>query len=133
MKQLSQEQALKKEKLLNEVTDAESALNGEIDEFNSEVESLYNNMIEPKVKELNQKIAALKEFCDEIASEASDHYDEQDEEWQESDEGSKYNEWKESFEAASDISDVEVEKPDEVPNVEVDLLGVADISDEYDG
>lgn len=133
MKQLTNEQALKKEKLLNEVTDAESALNSEIDDFNSEVERLFTAAVEPKRKALNQKIAELKEFCDQVAGEASDHFNEQDEDWQDGDEGSKYNQWKEGFEAATDIADIEIEKPDEIENVEVDLLGVDSLSDEFDG
>jgi vacuolar-type H+-ATPase subunit I/STV1 len=133
MKQLSPEQVARKEKLLEEIADVESELNGEIDEFNKEVEQLFKDTVERKEKELNEKLKALKDFCDEVANEASDHYDEQDEDWQASDEGSKYDEWKKAFEAAADIADVEVEKPEEIQNVEVDLLGVDNISDEFDG
>jgi hypothetical protein len=119
MNKLNKVQLAELVKFRDELEELKGALELEVEEYNSTMNSAWAK-VEKRIIDLNEKIVEADQWRADLASEMQDFYDEKSEKWQEGERGCAYQEWISEWE--SDLSEVEMEAPEDVDMPDVDAI-----------
>lgn len=114
MNKLNKEQQENKNRLNQKIHDELDNVEEAINTLNERVKALYAELIVPAVDKLNLTLEEVRNFADEVKSEAQDYFDERSEKWQEGDKGQQYQEWINSMETVAELEDIETVEPDDL-------------------
>lgn len=114
---LTREHKSKHESLVTELAEAKEYLERIIGDFNSTMQHEWEK-VKRAQEEMNTVIQSCNEFREEIQGKLGSHYEDQPDDWQQSEEGQKYGNLVESW--SEELSDVDVEEPDEIQDPEVE-------------
>ncbi len=129
MFKLNRNMSIRHSQLVEAAKEADANTTAAIENFNSEMLSMYRQDVLPEIEKLNAILEDLRNFCEEVESEATDSFDEQSEEWKQSGEGQAYAEWLSGWTDGTGIEDLETDEPDEIAVEEVDFYGVDNLGD----
>lgn len=113
MKKIAKEQRDERNQLIATLETRRNELNDKISHFN---EQLHQNLEDVKQahSEVNEALAALKEWRDAVVGDMDNYYDEKSENWQEGDRGQSYTAWKETYENLDIEEELDLTLPDEI-------------------